>query len=265
MNIWQRLRLALHIQTLRSQLHTTVRAVVPSDFGCSDFLATHTQLKKILARRISPELEAEGYFYDGRYLWYGPWEERCRKVVRVGLSKGAGAVFMWGLCFDFLPVFGWDGKKVCNIHYQRTDKAVDLQLFTTPPTHSPLGRKPSVFPCRFSLFGKDLEDVEAQTVRAFQEARPLFGDWFQETAGLSGALEEAKRQAADPYNCNWPAPGYVLAFLLAASGQGAEASAALETYFARWEEHSGVFPPDERAKLEQKLRTLGNPSTESRA
>ena len=69
-----------------------------------DFLATNTQLKELLVRRISPALEAEGYQYNGEYQWIGPWENHSRRVIRVRLLKGAGGEFAWGWCFDFIPV-----------------------------------------------------------------------------------------------------------------------------------------------------------------
>lgn len=213
------------------------------------FQLTHTQLKEILARRISPELERQGFTYDGRYCWYGPWKEHCRKVVRVYLIKGAEAIFQWGLCFDFLPVVNGEGK---NLRYQRTDKDIGFQLFCWPPGHwGPASGRT----CGFSLFGRDPETVEQRLMEAFQEARKIFELWFDRCGSLSGALAEARRQVEEPYTRNnWPDPKYVQAFLLAANGRGLEGEKVLEAFFDDWEMRGDKFPPQTRDKITRKLK-----------
>lgn len=205
--------------------------------GAYDFLATYPQLKELLAARISPELP--GFSYDGGYLWYSPWEDHCRKVVRVYLLKGAGAIFQWGLCFDFLPVVNGEGR---NIHYQRTDKSVGLQLFCWPPGHWGPGPGRS---CRFSLFGRDLEAVERRLMEAFREAQLLFEPWFDRCGSLPGALAEARRQMEDPaVRMNWPVPGYVLAFCWRPTAKGRRAWQPWRHFWSR-----GAAPGPRRGKI----------------
>jgi len=215
------------------------------------FFATNTQLKEMLSRLISPELAAEGFSYDGGYVWFSPWEEHCRRVVRVYLLKG-GAIFQWGLCFDFLPVPVGEWR---SLRYQRTDKSVGLHLFTWPEGH--WTSRPGPRPCRFSLFGGSPEEVETGILAAFYEARPAFQTWFRETAGLEGALAEARRQAAEPWGINWPRPEYALAFLLAMNGRAAEGAAALKAYLAQETERGKGVPPETAEKLREKLRACG--------
>lgn len=214
------------------------------------FLASHAQMKELLAETVTPELT--GFSYDGGYLWYSPWEDRCRKVVRVYLLKGAGAVFQWGLCFDFLPVVNGEGRA---FHYQRTDKSAGLQLFCWPPNHweSPGGRS-APQTCRFSLFGQDMKAVERRLSEAFQEARLLFEPWFDHCGSLAGALAEARRQAEDPAaRFNWPRPGYVLAFLLAANDRREEGLMALEAFLDR---EGKSWPLEGKDKLRKSLMDL---------
>ena len=98
----------------------------PSSF---DFELPVPQLKNLLATVIAPELS--GFTYNDAYFWYSPWKDHCRKVIQVYPLKGASYIFLWGLCFDFLPVFGEAG----GYRYQRTDKSVGLHLFCWPPGH----------------------------------------------------------------------------------------------------------------------------------
>lgn len=112
------------------------------------------QLKELLAANITPELP--GFTYNGTYIWYAPWKDHCRKVIRVYPLKGCSAVFLWGLCFDFLPVFSSGGY----LRYQRTDKSVGLHLFCWPPGHWNPVPKQNVS-CRFSRFGRNPDYVYA--------------------------------------------------------------------------------------------------------
>lgn len=243
MSIWERWRGRRQDRAERDRLRQQESAAF-----C---YVTNAQLKEMLDRQVTPLLAAEGFLYDGGYVWFGPWEEHCRRVVRVYLLKGA-AIFQWGLCFDFLPVFNWEGR---NLHYQRTDKSVGLQLFTWPEGH---WQQPPSRHCRFRMFGTGPEEVECQIGRAFGEAQAAFHPWFREAAGLAGALEEAQRQAAAPRSYNWPQPGYVLAFLLAANGRPEEGETALETFLTQWEERGGKVSDQLREALKKKLRSCGD-------
>lgn len=205
------------------------------------------QLKELLAANITPELP--GFTYNGTYIWYAPWKDHCRKVIRVYPLKGCSAVFLWGLCFDFLPVFSSGGY----LRYQRTDKSVGLHLFCWPPGHWNPVPKQSVS-CRFSRFGRNPKDVKAQVLQAFHEAQGLFVPWFQSCCDLPGALAEARRQCTDPDSrLNRPAPDYVYAFLLAANGDVQAGMEALEMY---WKCQLGQdFPVTLYDKLRARLQS----------
>lgn len=82
----------------------------------SSFELSLLQLKSLLASTITSKLPT--FTYNGAYIWYSPWEDHCRRVIQVYPLKGASAVFRWGLCFDFLPIFGESG----SLRYQRTDR-----------------------------------------------------------------------------------------------------------------------------------------------
>lgn len=210
------------------------------------YMAANSELKVLLAEQVTPSLAAE-YTYDGRYLWFSPWRDHSRRVIRVYLLRGS-AIFQWGRCFDFLPVLSNDNQR---ISYQRTDRSVGMQLFTWPEGHwssAPAGSRP----CRFSLFGRDRQEVVKGLLRAYGEAKPRWEAWFQETEGLEACLREAERQAAEAFNINSPHPAYVRPFLLAALGRSEEALAALEGFLAGTRGQD--VPPAVGEKLRKKLR-----------
>ena len=203
------------LDKLAAAFHAPVRGVRAAP---SEYLASDTELKALLARRIAPELEA-------RHL------------------KGAGVCFVWGRCFDFLPVLTGDGKR---LRYMRTDKTVGRQLMG---------------PCRawgesFSLLATGPEELEADASVVFLRDKPLWEAWFRETKGLPACLREAERQRDNPYS-SWPTLDYVRAFLLAALGQKQEGMAVMEAELDRRAAGGGPEPPPEvREELMNKLREL---------
>ena len=224
------------------------RAESPSERSY-DMLATNTQLKELLKRRVSPVLEAEGYRYDGAYQWIGPWEAYARRVVRVRLLKGAGGEFAFGWCFDFVPVLQNDGK---GYRYQRTEKSAGLQLFVwTRELISPEEAGSRNY--QFSLFGRDLADVERRLLRVFERSKPLGDAWFSASQGAERVLAMAGEQSRQTLN-HWPAPEYIRAFLLSASGREEEGLRALNDWFAQ--DHQ--IADELQKKLRGKLRECGN-------
>lgn len=210
-----------------------------------DFLATNAQLKELLARRISPFLEAQGFQYDGSYRWLGPWNNHSRQVIQVRLLKGAGGEFAWGHCFDFIPVPNGSFK---GCHYQRTDKSAGLQLFVwTRELISKAEIDSRAY--QFSLFGADLSDVGQRLFHVFQRSQPLGDAWFRTTQGPEELLEEAGRQS-QMKNYHWPTPAYIKAFLLSALGQADKGTEELDAWFSAERQIS----PDLREKLSKKLR-----------
>ena len=222
---------------------------VPLSF---DFELPVPQLKNLLATAVAPELS--GFTYNDAYLWYSPWNDHCRKVIQVYPLKGTSYIFMWGLCFDFLPVFGETG----SYRYQRTDKSVGLHLFCWPPGHWDSASGQSVS-CRFRRFGKNPDDVESRLFKAFHEAQELFVPWFQNCSDLQSALTEAKRQCTDPVSQHhWPSPHYVTAFLLAANGNAQTGMKVLDEF---WVQYGSRYPMALHDKLKKKLLACANGSS----
>lgn len=218
----------------------------PSSF---DFELPVPQLKNLLATVIAPELS--GFTYNDAYFWYSSWKDHCRKVIQVYPLKGASYIFLWGLCFDFLPVFGEAG----SYRYQRTDKSVGLHLFCWPPGHWDSASGQSVS-CRFSRFGRNPKDVKSCLLRAFYEAQGLFVPWFLNCCDLHSALTEARRQCTAPASqCNWPSPDYVTAFLLAANGDAQTGMKVLDEF---WTKNGSRFPLALYDKLKEKLLACAN-------
>ena len=214
-----------------------------------DFELPVLQLKNLLATAVAPKLS--GFAYDNAYLQYSPWNNHCRKVIQVYPLKGASYIFLWGLCFDFLPVFGEAG----SYRYQRMDKSVGLHLFCWPPGHWDSASEKSVS-CRFRRFGKNPVDVESHLLKAFHEVQGLFVPWFQNCSDLQSALTEARRQCTDPVSQhNWPSPHYVTAFLLAANGNAQTGMKVLDEF---WIQNGSRFPMALYDKLKKKLLACVN-------
>lgn len=213
------------------------------------YLATNTQLKELLARRISPILEAEGYQYDDEYRWIRPWENHSRRVIQVRLLKGAGGEFAWGWCFDFVPV----PQNACKgYRFQRTDKSADLQLFSW--TRDLLSQKEiDSQEYQFSLFGADLNNVEERLSQVFQRSKLLGDAWFCATQSPELLLAEAMKQSQTK-NYHWPAPAYVAAFLLSALGRPEEGLQRLGIWFDREPQISDEL----KAKLRKQLGKCAN-------
>lgn len=215
----------------------------------SSFELSILQLKSLLASTITSKLPT--FTYNGAYIWYSPWEDHCRRVIQVYPLKGASAVFRWGLCFDFLPIFGESG----SLRYQRTDKSVGLHLFCWPPDHWSSISKQNAS-CRFSCIGQTPRAVEAQLLHAFYEAQELFVPWFQNCCNLRNALVEAKRQRTDRNSqYNWPSPDYVTAFLSAANGDTQTGVKILDEF---WLQQCQGLPDDLHNKLREKLLACAN-------
>lgn len=251
MNFFRELLFQKRIKDLQEKINAPVRGLHIE--GDHSYLATCSELKEILARRVDPILSAEGYAYDGAYQWIGPWEsDHSRRIIKASLLKGAGVIFMWGRCYDFIPVLSNDRK---SYRYQRTDKSAGLQMFPRPTDlHSaPIPEMKGV-PQEFSLFGPDLADVERRTFDAFIQTKPLWETWFGLTEGYEAAIAELDRQINYGYSINWPPPAYVKAFLLAAT-EGADAGlAALNDYFSDSEHLQPT--PEVQDKIRAKLLTL---------
>ena len=164
-------------------------------------------------------------------------------MVEARRLKGAGVCFVWGRCFDFLPVLAGDGKR---LRYMRMDKAVGRQLMG---------------PCRtwdesFSLLTDGPERLEADAAAALRRDKPLWEAWFRETEGLAACLREAERQRDNPYS-SWPTPDYVRAFLLAALGRKQAGMAVMEAELDRMATGGGPEVPGVVGeKLLTKLRGL---------
>jgi len=205
-------------------------------------LATNKQFKEMLARQVSPSLEAEGYRYDGGYQWISPWENHSRRIIHARLLKGAGGEFSWGYCFDFIPIPSNDFK---GLRYARTDKSASKQLFVWAQDLVADTDWPAF---RFSFFGADLEDVERKLHQVYERSKPLGDAWFRSTQGAEELLAEAVRQSQER-NGHWPEPVYMQAFLLSALGQPEAGARALNT----WLEQEPRVTVELQEKLRQKL------------
>ncbi|MBQ3569473.1 MAG: hypothetical protein IJA20_02245 [Methanocorpusculum sp.] len=251
MNFLKELLFQKRIKDLQKKINAPVRGLHIE--GDHSYLATYTELKKILARRVDPILSAEGYSYDGAYQWIGPWEnDHSRRIIKTSLLKGAGVIYMWGRCYDFIPVISNDGK---SYRYQRTDKSAGLQMFPRPTDlhAAPIPEMKGV-PKEFSLFGPDLADVERRTFDAFIETKPLWETWFGLTEGYEAAIAELDRQINYGYSVNWPAVAYVKAFLLAVHEGPDIGLEALNTYFQ--DEYYTPPAEDMQDKIRAKLLSL---------
>ncbi len=215
------------------------------------FLETCNQLKGLMDQELSPILEGEGYRYDGRYQWLGPWENHCRRIICVRLLKGAGAEFAWAYCFDFIPSIRNNCK---DLYYVRTDKSAEIQLFLCAQ-EARRGVEPETFlDWEFSLMAKDLENVRQLMLHVFQKSKPRWEAWYRTTHGPENLLSEATRQGRE-MDCHWPSARYIRALLLSAMGKPDEGMQALNAWF---EQDFVEIPAELQEKLRKKLKECAN-------
>lgn len=170
-------------------------------------------LKKILNNRVSPSLLEIGLEWNGKNQWIGASENGIRKILKFQVGKGLMGTFVWGMCFDFLPILS--GKRIV---YQRTLKSAKPQLFEFSAAID-----------NFQSNKSDLENGIATTwgerqcdksiKLLFKKRKDEIFNWLDLGSTVNGSLTIANRQMSNEnYDIHWPNPKYVAAYLNAKNG-----------------------------------------------
>jgi len=160
--------------------------------------------------------------YDGKYTWYGNWENDARPVIKIYLLKGNSGILEWGWNFRFLPEIH-SGK----LQYYRTDKNSRPQLRNLPLGFVEMKEwRQSLIPC----YSSDKNKLLKQIRKVWKITAPEIESWYQHVNSYERMVEELDRQIAfgKYYSLFYPSQEYIKAFLLARLGRGKEAEAAVK-------------------------------------
>lgn len=199
-------------------------------------------LNRILQETISARLEKVGFIWDKSLLWYTDNKNSIRQVFKYVKLKGEQGTFSWGVCLDFVPTISSN-----KIKYHRTDKSVTLHLFEWTDEYTN------------SFYGGQLgngvtthwggNEAKQSITKLFDNYERKIFNWFEKANTLDNLIEIAIRQIQEEkgYNMHSPNPKFVLAFLLAKSGQ-------LDKAISTFEQLSGYKDNEElQIKIRQEL------------
>lgn len=170
-------------------------------------------LRAILHEVVSPHTSKIGLEWNGKNQWIGPSENGIRKVLKHQVGKGLMGTFIWGMCYDFLPMVS--SKRIV---IQRTFKSARPQLFQSSATTSNfLNNKSDLDNGVASTWGK--KTCRKSVSRLFDKRKNEIFSWLEKGATIDGSIKIATNQISKKeYNIHWPNPKYVCAFLHAKNG-----------------------------------------------
>lgn len=195
----------------------------------------------VLSSEITQLFEIAGY--DGKYTWYGAWNNDMRPVITIFLLKGNCGILEWGWNFNFLPE-EHSGK----LQYFRTDKNPKPQLRTFPARFAEMKEWHQYsLPCNSSDKNKLIKVIN----KVWKKTVPEIKAWYQRVNTYEKMIEELDRQVecGKYYEILLPEQQYIKAFLLSKLGRKEEAIETIkESYF--WEKADNLL----RHKVLMKLR-----------
>jgi len=170
-------------------------------------------LRSVLIEYISPEVSKIGLEWNGKNQWIGPSEDGIRKVLKHQVGKGLMGTFIWGMCYDFLPMVS--GKRIV---LQRTFKSARPQLFqSSATTDNFLNKKSDLENGVTSTWGE--KECRKSISKLFDKRKSEIFEWLEKGKTLDGSIEIVRSQFDNKvYNTHWPNPKYVASFLLAKKG-----------------------------------------------
>lgn len=185
-------------------------------------------------------------------VWFSDFDNNgLKSVVRFQLTKGLGAVFVFGKCFEFLPTIS-NSHKLIN---HKTDKSTTLHLFDY--TDSIIIRP---------KFGKPRQLLISVTNKSdFSKGLDLFlkfgldkiKSWFEANQTIENCIETGLKQLSvnEQYSLHSPNQNYVLSYLYSKQGKPNEANAYLEKFL---EERYDMLNEEIETKIRERIHTLAN-------
>lgn len=204
-------------------------------------------LKSVLNEYVTPIVSVIGLEWDGKNQWIGPSENGIRKVLKHQVGKGLMGTFIWGMCYDFLPMVS--GKKIV---LQRTFQSARPQLFQfSTTTNDFLNGKSDLQNGVTSTWGE--KECRKSTSKLFLKRKNEIFEWLESGKTLNGSIEIARKQITDKnYDTHWPNPKYVISFLYAKKGDKEKGTSML----LEIEKERPSFEPELFDKLKQRLTNL---------
>lgn len=185
-------------------------------------------------------------------IWFSDFDNKgLKNVVRFQLTKGLGAVFVFGKCFTFLPTIS-SSKKLIN---HKTDKSTTVHLFD----HSDSLMVRNIFrqqkPLRLSIinhstFSKDLDNFVQHGIEQIK-------NWFDINQSIEDCINTALNQlsAGEQYSLHSPNQNYILSFLYSEIGKEEEAKKHLNKFIER---RYNMLNKEIESKIREKIKTLAN-------
>lgn len=144
-------------------------------------------------------------------IWFSDFDEHgLKNVIRFQLTKGLGAVFVFGKCFKFLPTIS-NSKRFIN---HKTDKSTTVHLFDYSSSviiyKNFLQKKP------LQLSVMNHSDLEKGLDIFVKKGIKEINDWFDNNSSVEDCISTTLIQinAGDKYALHWPDQNYVLSHLL---------------------------------------------------
>lgn len=143
-------------------------------------------------------------------LWFSDFDEfGLKNVIRFQLTKGLGAVFVFGKCFNFVPTISTSGRLIRH----RTDKSTTLHLFDYSndiKSKKLLGKKRR---CEINLLNQNLFINDLDFLK--KNGIDFINDWFKINQNVEQCIQTSLEQISlkGHYLLHSPNQLYVLAFL----------------------------------------------------
>lgn len=201
-------------------------------------------LREILVEYISPEVSKIGLEWNGKNQWIGPSENGIRKILKHQVGKGLMGTFIWGMCYDFLPMVS--GKRIV---LQRTFKSARPQLFQfSTTTDNFLNKKSDLENGVTTTWGE--KECRKSISRLFEKRKNEIFEWLEKGKTIEGSIQIALNQISNKdYNTHWPHPKYVASFLFAKNGDKTKGMELLMEI----ENERPSFEPETFEKLKKRL------------
>lgn len=215
--------------------------------------ASKVEINDLLTLIVDNPLNRIGLINSlNKRIWFSEFDKNgIKNVVRFQLSKGLGAIFVFGKCFDFLPTIS-NSQKLKN---HKTSKSTTVHLFDW--SDSIEVKKNLIFKkqLKISVINKKQldKDLEIFAKKGIEE----INNWFDKNKSIDSCIDTCLKQISrgNQYSLHYPNQVYVLSFLFAKIGDKEKADFYFDKYLKdRYEK----LNPETQNQITEKLNTLAN-------
>ncbi len=148
-------------------------------------------------------------------IWFSDFDEQgVKNVIRFQLTKGFGAVFVFGKCFKFLPTIS-NSKRLIN---HKTDKSTTVHLFdyssSITVSKNFIKRKPlQLSVMNYSYLSDGLDTFVRKGIKEIDH-------WFHNNQSIQDCINTSLQQIylAEEYAFRSPNQNYILSYLFSKTG-----------------------------------------------